>query len=224
MRSGSSSSGHSPCCRRSGWPTTTPAPCIQVCRRLDGLPLAIELAAARLRILSSAQLAERLGDIFSVLVGGARFAPPRHQALRATLDWSHDLLYEDERTVFRRLAPFAGGFTLHAAEWVAAGRGHPPGRGAGPAHPAGGQIPAAGRARRRHARYFLLATIRDYARERLAQTPEYEPVRRAYLHYYTDLVEQAGARLGPRRGRRKPGARARSPRRRAAEPPPGVRD
>ncbi len=93
---------------------------LSICRRLDGLPLAIELAAARMRILSSAQLAERLGDMFSVLVGGARSAPPRHQALRATLDWSHDLLYEDERTVFRRLAPFAGGFTLHAAERAAA--------------------------------------------------------------------------------------------------------
>src|ERR1700728_2955467 len=96
---------------------------LSICRRLDGLPLAIELAAARMRMLSSAQLAERLGDIFSVLVGGARSAPPRHQALRATLDWSHDLLYEDERTVFRRLAPFAGGFTLHAAERGAAGGG-----------------------------------------------------------------------------------------------------
>jgi predicted ATPase len=68
-----------------------------VCQRLDGLPLAIELAAARMRILSSAQLAERLDDIFSVLVGGARSAPARHQALRATLDWSHDLLDDDER-------------------------------------------------------------------------------------------------------------------------------
>ena len=80
-----------------------------ICQRLDGLPLAIELAAARMRMLSSAQLAERLDDIFAVLVGGARSAPPRHQALRATLDWSHDLLGADERAVFRRLAAFSAG-------------------------------------------------------------------------------------------------------------------
>jgi predicted ATPase len=95
----------------------------QVCRRLDGLPLAIELAAARLRILSAGQLAERLDDIFTVLVGGARTAPVRHQTLRATLDWSHDLLAEEERTVFRRLAVFAGGFTLAAAEQVTGAHG-----------------------------------------------------------------------------------------------------
>ena len=80
---------------------------VQICRRLDGLPLAIELAAARMRMLSVGQLAESLDDIFTVLVGGARTAPRRHQALRATLDWSHDLLDEDERVVFRRLAVFS---------------------------------------------------------------------------------------------------------------------
>jgi predicted ATPase len=92
-----------------------------ICQRLDGLPLAIELAAARMRILSSAQLAERLDDIFALLVGGARSAHPRHQALRATLDWSHEMLDAEERAAFRRLAVFAGGFTLEAAERVAAG-------------------------------------------------------------------------------------------------------
>ena len=89
--------------------------------RLDGLPLAIELAAARMRILSVGQLAGRLDDVFGVLVGGTRSAPPRHQTLRATLDWSHDLLDEEERAVFRRLSVFAGGFSLAAAEQVAAG-------------------------------------------------------------------------------------------------------
>ena len=93
---------------------------LQVCRRVDGLPLAIELAAARMRILSAGQLAERLDDVFTVLVGGSRTAPPRHQALRGTLDWSHDLLADDERAAFRRLAVFAGGFTLAAAEQVVA--------------------------------------------------------------------------------------------------------
>src|SRR5262249_6198189 len=145
---------------------------LQICRRLDGLPLAIELAAARIRVLSAAQLAERLDDIFTVLVGGSRTAPARHQALRATLDWSHDLLDADERAVFRRLAVFAGGFTLTAA----------------------GQVATAGdidRARMlelltrladksllqvdhsgRDARYHLLETVREDARERLAEAGE----------------------------------------------------
>jgi predicted ATPase len=101
---------------------------VQICRRLDGLPLAIELAAAQVRMLSLGRLAERLDDIFTVLVGGARTAPRRHQALRAALDWSHDLLDEDERVVFRRLAVFCGGFTLTAAEQVAAGGGIGPAR------------------------------------------------------------------------------------------------
>ena len=99
----------------------------QICRRLDGLPLAIELAAARMRILSAAQLGERLDDLFAVLAGGARSAPRRHQALRATLDWSYELLTADERAVFRRLAIFSGGFTLAAAEQIAAGDGIRPG-------------------------------------------------------------------------------------------------
>ena len=165
---------------------------LQICRRLDGLPLAIELAAARIRISPAAQLAERLDDIFAVLTGGARTAPRRHQALRATLDWSYDLLTADERAVFRRLAVFSGSFTLPAAEQVAAGGGI-----------AGRDIldlltrlaeksllraeqPDGG------ARYHLLATIRDYARERLAGTAEEEPARRAHLRYFTDLAEQAG--------------------------------
>ena len=139
---------------------------LSICRRLDGLPLAIELAAARMRMLSSAQLAERLGDIFTVLVGGARSAPPRHQALRATLDWSHDLLDADERAAFRRLALFAGGFTLDAAERVAAGGGiHQDAMLELLTRLADKSLlrveHAAGRSR-----YFLLATIRDYARER----------------------------------------------------------
>ena len=91
-----------------------------LCGKLDGLPLAIELAAARMRILSVRQLTERLNDVFSVLTGGARSAPARHQALRATFDWSHDLLAAAEQVVFRRLAVFSGGFPLAAAERVAA--------------------------------------------------------------------------------------------------------
>ena len=165
---------------------------LQICRRLDGLPLAIELAAARMRILSAAQLAERLDDIFSVLTGGARSAPRRHQTLRATLDWSYDLLTAAERTTFRRLAIFSGGFTLGAAERVAAG----------------GDIPAPDildlltrladksllrvEQEGRGARYHLLTVIRDYARERLAETAEEESLRQAHLRYFTGLAEEIG--------------------------------
>jgi predicted ATPase/DNA-binding SARP family transcriptional activator len=164
----------------------------QICRRLDGLPLAIELAAARMRILSATQLAERLDDLFAVLTGGARSAPRRHQALRATLDWSYELLTADERAVFRRLAIFSGGFTLAAAEQVAAGDGIAArdildlltrladksllrvDQGSHGAH------------------YQLLTTIRDYAKERQTEAGEAEPLRRAHLRYFTALAEEIG--------------------------------
>src|SRR5215470_7486757 len=171
---------------------------LQVCRRLDGLPLAIELAAARLRVLSAGQLADSLDDIFTVLVGGSRTAPARHQALRATLDWSHDLLDAEERAVFRRLAVFSGGFTLTAA---------------GPVATAGDidrtrvlelltrladksllQVDHRGR----DARYHLLETVREYARERLAEAGEEAPARGAHLRCFVGLVERAGRRLDHR--------------------------
>ena len=168
---------------------------LTICRRLDGLPLAIELAAARMRILSAAQLADRMDDIFALLVGGARSAPPRHQALRATLDWSHDLLDQDERACFRRLAVFFGGFTLAAAEHVAAGGGI---RG-------DSMLDLLTRLAdksllrveytRGETRYSLLATIRDYARERLVEAAESDQVQRAHLQYFTELVQVAASRI-----------------------------
>jgi predicted ATPase/DNA-binding SARP family transcriptional activator len=163
----------------------------ELCGKLDGLPLAIELAAARMRILSVRQLTERLDDVFGVLTGGARSTPARHQALRATLDWSHDLLAADERTVFRRLAVFSGGFSLAAAERVAAFD----------------EITAeqvldlltrlADKSLLRvdRERYHLLATIREYAGEKLAAAGELDQARRAHLAYYTDFAEQAGPRV-----------------------------
>jgi predicted ATPase/DNA-binding SARP family transcriptional activator len=166
-----------------------------VCRRLDGLPLAIELAAARLRILSVGQLAERLDDIFAVLVGGVRTAPRRHQTLRATLDWSHDLLAEDERAVFRRLAVFAGGFTLAAAEEVTVGRDIRPGQVLDLLT----RLADKSLLRVDHTgddvRYQLLATVRDYARECLAAATEEEPTRRAHLLFFADFVEQIEPRI-----------------------------
>ena len=91
---------------------------VELARRLDGIPLAIELAAVRLRMLGLDQLVERLNDRFHLLVGGSRTAPPRHQTLEATIAWSHDLLGPDERAVLRRLSVFAGSFSLEAAEVV----------------------------------------------------------------------------------------------------------
>ena len=95
----------------------------QVCQRLDGIPLAIELAAARARVLTVEQIAARLDGCFRLLAAGSRTALPRHRTLRATIDWSHDLLSEEERALFRRLSVFAGGFTLEAVEAVCAGEG-----------------------------------------------------------------------------------------------------
>jgi non-specific serine/threonine protein kinase len=90
----------------------------QICSRLDGIPLAIELAAARVKVLSPEQIAARLDDRFRLLTGGARTALPRQQTLRALIDWSYSLLSEQEKTLFRRLAVFVGGWTLEAAESV----------------------------------------------------------------------------------------------------------
>ena len=94
-----------------------------ICRRLDGIPLAIELAAARVNVLSPAQIAERLDDQFRLLTGGSRTALPRQQTLRATVDWSHQLLGEEEQVLLRRLSVFTGGCTLEAAEAVAGEKG-----------------------------------------------------------------------------------------------------
>ena len=168
---------------------------LHVVRRLDGLPLAIDLAAAQLRVLSAGQLADRLDDIFAVLVGGARSAPPRHQTLRATLDWSHQLLNADEQAVFRRLGVFAGGFTLPAAERVAAGPGIDPRR----------MLELLTRLADKSllrvgysasgARYRLLSTVREYALERLAEAAEQDAARQAHLDFFTDFVAQAAARI-----------------------------
>jgi non-specific serine/threonine protein kinase len=104
--------------------TTQNAPTVdQICRRLDGIPLAIELAAARVRLLTVEQIATRLDDRFRLLTGGGRTAVPRQQTLQATIDWSHALLTEPERVLFRRLAVFVGGWTLEAAEAVAGDQG-----------------------------------------------------------------------------------------------------
>ena len=117
----------------------------QVCARLEGIPLAIELAAARVRAMTVEQIAARLDDHLGLLTGGSRAAPSRQQTLRATLDWSYALLSEPERLLLARLSVFAGGWTLEAAEGVCAGDGIEAAAGSGPADESGGQV--AGRVR-----------------------------------------------------------------------------
>ena len=146
---------------------------VDLCRRLDGLPLAIELAAVRTRVLNVEQISMRLSDRFGLLTHGARAALPRHQTLRTTIDWSHDLLEPGERTLLRRLCVFAGSFTLEDVESVCTGEGAP-GRCTGPGVLAGRQITAdeGGRLPRVSVgtRHRLLPPARDDARICRTQT------------------------------------------------------
>ena len=150
---------------------------VQVCARLDGLPLAIELAAARVQILTVQQIAQRLDDRFRLLTGGSRTSVPRHQTLSALIGWSYELLSEPERRLLQRLSVFAGGWTLEAAEAICADEGAPP--EASRAHPseilqllgqlAGKSLILAEPGPGSTMRYRLLETIRQYARERLVE-------------------------------------------------------
>jgi predicted ATPase/DNA-binding NarL/FixJ family response regulator len=165
-----------------------------VCRRLDGIPLAIELAAARTEMMSIDDILGRLEDRFRLLTGGSRTVMPRHQTLRAALDWGHHLLNEQERKLFRRLSVFPGSFELAAAEAICAGPDTPPPDvmcrlsrlveksllvpEAGP----GGQT-----------RYRMLETIRQYAAERLLEAAEGDGLRRCHADHFLALAEHAAA-------------------------------
>jgi len=178
-----------------------------ICRRLDGLPLAIELAAARVRTLPPAALLTRLALALPLLTGGARDLPERHQTLRATLDWSHDLLHQGEQTVFRRLAVFAGGCTLEAAAAVC-------GTGAPLAIELLdwlGALLDQGLVQRTippddeedAPRFTMLETVREYALECLAREPagqgEADATRRRHAAYYLALGEDAEPHLAGER-------------------------
>ncbi len=156
-----------------------------ICRRLDGLPLALELAAARVRSLTPAALEQRLERALELLVAGARDLPPRQRTLRATLDWSHDLLTEQERTAFASLAVFAGGFTLEDFEIVA---------GAEAAQEVSGLVEAS-LLRHRDGRFQLLETIREYARERLHELDSHDEQPRRHALHFLARAEEAAARL-----------------------------
>jgi non-specific serine/threonine protein kinase len=161
----------------------------RICRRLDGLPLAIELAAARVRAISPAQIARRIDDRFRLLVGSDRAGPPRHATLRAAVEWSHDLLGEAERIGFRRLAVFVGGWTLEAAEAICTATGIATAEvldlvtslvdkslvivedGVDQTH------------------YRYQETIREYALERLTESGEDETTRASHAAYYLSLAD-----------------------------------
>lgn len=157
----------------------------QVCHRLDGIPLAIELAAARVKVLSVERIAERLDEILRLLTGGRRTAPPRQQTLRATLDWGYDLLSEKEHMLLRRLSVFAGEWTLEAAEAVCVGVGietvdvpnllkHSVNRSLVVVEELGGLT-----------RYRLLEMVRQYAQEKLLEAGEADGVRRRHQEWVT---------------------------------------
>lgn len=176
-----------------------------ICRRLDGLPLALELAAARTRILPLPALLFRLTSRFALLTDGPVDAPARHRTLRAAINWSHDLLDDTERSAYRRLAVFAGGFTLEAAQAVLTAfsprgqeesdavllalngllsqnlvRRHDAGDSQGPA------------------RFTMLETVREFGRERLAASGETGTARAAHANWYQRMVAQAASELvGP---------------------------
>jgi predicted ATPase/DNA-binding SARP family transcriptional activator len=178
---------------------TNREPVSRICRALDGLPLAIELAAARLRMMSPSQLAERLDDRFTVLVGGSRAALPRHQTLRAVVDWSWESLSKPERILARRLSIFPGGITLETAEGICADDSL---ARCEILTALSGLIDKSILLAGDGTRYSMLETIRAYGAEQLAANGEDEWVRAAFCRYYLTLAETADPLLrGPEQAR-----------------------
>jgi predicted ATPase len=164
----------------------------EICRRLDGLPLALELAAARVKLLPPQAILARLDDRLKLLTGGARDLPARHQTLRNTLEWSYSLLNEDEKTLYARLGVFVGGFTLEAAEAVcnAEGRLDIP---EGLTSLVNNSLLRQEEALDGEPRFGMLETIRAYALERLAESGEMEILRAGHAQYYGGVIfNQAG--------------------------------
>src|SRR3984893_6200451 len=172
---------------------------VGICHRLDGIPLALELAAARVRALSVDEIAARLNDRFHLLTGGDRTALPRQQTLRASIDWSYNLLTKQERALFRALSVFANGWTLEAAEAVGTAE-------------TGSDVEILDLLTNlvekslvisdtEDGRYRLLETVRQYALDRLRKSPEKAPVCDRHLNFYLTLAEQARPELvGPNQG------------------------
>src|SRR5215469_13724368 len=170
----------------------------QLCRRLDGLPLAIELAAAKLRVLAVSQVLTALDDVFKLLVGGLAGAPARHQTLRAALDWSYDMLQPGEQAAFRRLSAFAGPFGLAAAGHVTTLGGTQPADALDMLARLVDRSLVVVEHTAAEARYRMLATVRRYGQERLAETGEQSAASQVLLSVYLDLAERTEADLtGP---------------------------
>jgi predicted ATPase/DNA-binding CsgD family transcriptional regulator len=170
----------------------------QVCHQLEGIPLAIELAAARVKVLTMDQIAARLDDRFRLLTGGSRTSLARHQTLRGTMDWSYGLLSKQERTVLRRLSVFAGGWIVDAAEAVCSGAGLAAMSILDLVTSLADKSLVIAETHGREARYRMLETVRQYAHERLLQAGEEAEVRTRHRVWYLDLAERAEARIyGP---------------------------
>ena len=166
----------------------------EICRRLDGLPLAVELAAARVKLLSPRALLARLEQRLDLLVGGARDLPERQRALRATIDWSHELLDAGEQAAFARLGVFAGGFTLNAAETVA-------GAGLDTVSSLLDKSLLARSGADRELRVSMLETIREYALWQLERRGELAELRRRHAGFFVELAREAESALrGPAQG------------------------
>ena len=162
----------------------------QICLRLDGIPLALELAAARLRMMTGQQVANRLGDVFRLLTGGSRSALPRQQTLKAAMDWSYALLTESEKLMLQRLSVFAGSWSLAAAEAVCLGEGIQDFEVLDLlASLVDKSLVLRGGSEGGEARYRMLETLRQYAHDRLLECGESEAVRDRHLDYYLQLSE-----------------------------------
>jgi predicted ATPase/class 3 adenylate cyclase/DNA-binding CsgD family transcriptional regulator len=165
----------------------------EICRRLDGMPLAIELAAARVRALTLDEIVDSLHDRFRLLTGGARTAVRRQQTLRASVDWSHALLTEPERALFRRLAVFMGGFDLDAARAVAGGTDVGRFQVLDQLSLLVDKSLVLAEERRGRTRYRLLETVRQYASEKLGESGEADEVRGRHRDHYTALAQRLDA-------------------------------
>ncbi|HEX6200634.1 MAG TPA: AAA family ATPase, partial [Thermoanaerobaculia bacterium] len=176
--------------------TAANAPAVaQVCRRLDGIPLAIELAAARVRVLAPEQIAARLDDAFRLLVAAGRTVVPRHRTLRETIEWSYRLLSEEEQILLQRLSVFAGTFPLEAAEVVCS---CPPIDGEDVLDLLASLVDksmVAMELRQGEARYRLLETVRQFAGQHLEGTDKLEPLRARHASWYAAFAEEAEPRI-----------------------------
>ncbi len=171
----------------------------RICSRIDGIPLGLELAAARLRSLSPTELADRLDESFRILSGSAKAALPRQQTLHATIDWSYDLLKPEERTIFRRLAVFAGGLDVAAAEAVCVGDGVEAWQVVDLLDSlVDKSLVGASHDTEAGTRYGLLEPVREYALERLGESNETEQLRSRHAHHYVAVAAAASPGLrGP---------------------------